>query len=101
MFALPPTADRPMVEVFVEGTPIRVPQGASAAAAVLLAGAFRIRESAISGAPRLPYCLMGACFDCLAEIDGVANRQACLVPVAAGMRIRVQRGARAARAEEA
>jgi predicted molibdopterin-dependent oxidoreductase YjgC len=38
--------------------------------------------------------MMGACFDCLAEIDGEANRQACMVPVAAGMRIARQRGAR-------
>lgn len=80
----------------MEGAPLRVPAGASAAAAVLLAGLFRIRETPVSGAPRLPYCMMGVCFDCLAEIDGVANRQACVVPVAPGMRIRVQHGARVA-----
>ena len=80
----------------MEGAPLRVPAGASAAAAVLLAGLFRIRETPVSGAPRLPYCMMGVCFDCLAEIDGVANRQACMVPVAPGMRIRVQHGARVA-----
>ena len=28
--------------------------------------------------------MMGVCFDCLAEIDGAANVQACMVPVAAG-----------------
>jgi predicted molibdopterin-dependent oxidoreductase YjgC len=38
--------------------------------------------------------MMGVCYDCLAEIDGVANRQACMVPVAAGMRIARQHGAR-------
>jgi predicted molibdopterin-dependent oxidoreductase YjgC len=86
----------PGVEVFVEGAPLRVPEGASAAAAVLIAGIARIRETPVSGAWRLPYCMMGACFDCLAEIDGVANRQACMVPVAPGMRIRVQHGARQA-----
>jgi predicted molibdopterin-dependent oxidoreductase YjgC len=95
MFAPRPDAHPATVEVFVEGAPLRVPAGASAAAAVLLAGVFRIRETPVSGAPRLPYCMMGACFDCLAEIDGVANRQACMVAVAPGMRIRVQHGARA------
>ena len=35
--------------------------------------------------------------DRLAEIDGVANRQACMVTVAPGMRIARQHGARAAR----
>ena len=54
------------------------------------------RPGTSTGAPRLPWCMMGACFDCLAEIDGVANRQACMVPVAPGMRIAVQRGARRA-----
>jgi hypothetical protein len=84
------------VEVFVDGIPVRVPLGASAAAAVLLADAPLIRETPVFGAPRLPYCLMGVCFDCLAEIDGIANRQACMVPVVPGMRIAPQRGARVA-----
>jgi D-hydroxyproline dehydrogenase subunit gamma len=37
---------------------------------------------------------MGICFDCVVEIDGVGNRQACLTPVASGMQVRRQRGAR-------
>jgi succinate dehydrogenase/fumarate reductase-like Fe-S protein len=85
------------VEVFVDGAPVRVPEGASAAAAVLLAGLPAIRATAVTGAPRAPYCMMGVCFDCLAEIDGVPNRQSCMVAVAPGMRIAPQRGARAVR----
>ena len=94
MFDRRPDQRPATVEVFVEGAPVRVPEGASAAAAVLIAGAFRLRTTPVSGAPRLPYCMMGACFDCLAEIDGIANRQACMVPAMPGMRIRVQHGAR-------
>jgi hypothetical protein len=45
--------------------------------------------------------MIGVCFDCLAEIDGVANRQACLVPVTPGMRIEPQVGARAPRIDDA
>ena len=63
----------------------------------LLAGLPAIRETPVTGSPRLPLCLMGVCFDCLAEIDGVPNRQACMVTVAPGMRIARQHGARAAR----
>jgi len=37
---------------------------------------------------------MGVCFDCLVVIDGVGNRQACLVPVQDGMAIESQRGKR-------
>jgi hypothetical protein len=82
------------VEVLVDGTPVYVPEGASAAAAVLLAGLPALRSTPITGAPRLPYCMMGVCFDCLAEIDSVPNRQACMVIVEPGMCIAPQRGAR-------
>ena len=82
------------VEVFVDGMALQVPAGASAAAAVLLAGLPAIRTTPVSGAPRLPFCMMGICFDCLAAIDGVPNRQACMVPVRPGMRIDPQQGAR-------
>ncbi len=82
------------VTVTVEGRDIRVPEGVSAAAAVLLAGLPSIRETPVTGAPRAPYCLMGICFDCLAEIDGTPNRQSCMVPVTPGMAIRRQHGRR-------
>ncbi len=94
-----PSADG--VEVIVDGVRLRVPAGASAAAAVLLAGAPAIRTTPISNAPRLPYCMMGICFECLADIDGVPNRQACMVAVAPGMRIVPQQGARAHRTDMA
>ena len=96
MFRARPEARPATVEVLVEGAPVRVPEGASAAAAVLLAGLPAIRETPVAGNPRLPLCMMGVCFDCLAEIDGVPNRQACMVTVAPGMRIARQRGAREA-----
>ncbi|HZU88892.1 MAG TPA: 2Fe-2S iron-sulfur cluster-binding protein [Stellaceae bacterium] len=88
------------VVVTVEGRMVRVPAGASAAAAVLAAGWRSIRETPVGGpstssGERGPYCMIGACFDCLAEIDGVANRQSCMVTVRPGMTIRRQRRARA------
>lgn len=84
---------RPTVAVMVEGRKIAVPIGASAAAAVFAAGFDSIRETA-GGSERMPYCMMGVCFDCLAEIDGVPNRQSCMVEVQEGMRICRQIGAR-------
>jgi predicted molibdopterin-dependent oxidoreductase YjgC len=59
----------------------------SVAAALLAAGIRSFRGSAVTGQPRGPYCMMGVCFECLVDIDGQPNRQACLVPVAAGMRV--------------
>lgn len=69
-------------------------EGDSVAAALLAAGITHTRDTPVGNAPRMPFCLMGTCFDCLMEIDGTPNRQACLTPVKDGMRIRRQRGAR-------
>ncbi len=82
------------VTVFVEGTAIEVPAGETAAAAALAAGLGHLRDTAVSGAPRAPWCMMGVCFDCLMEIDGVPNQQACMIRVRDGMTIARQRGAR-------
>jgi NADH dehydrogenase/NADH:ubiquinone oxidoreductase subunit G len=38
--------------------------------------------------------MIGNCFDCLVEIDGETNLQACLVTVRDGMRIRSHSGSR-------
>ena len=94
MFRRLPDAGAPTVTVSVEGRPVAVPEGASAAAAVLLAGLPAIRATGITGAPRAPFCLMGICFDCLAEIDGIPNRQSCMVTIVPGMTIRRQHGKR-------
>jgi predicted molibdopterin-dependent oxidoreductase YjgC len=99
MFRKRPESRAATVPVTVEGRELRVPEGVSAAAAMLLAGLASTRETPVSGAPRAPYCLMGVCFDCLAEIDGQPNRQSCMVTVAPGMAIRRQRGKRAIAAE--
>jgi hypothetical protein len=94
MFRLRPDSAVAAVAVAVEGRTVRVPAGASAAAAMLAAGWRSFRETPIGGAARGPWCLIGVCFDCLAEIDGVPNRQSCLVRAQPGMQIRRQRGAR-------
>ena len=94
MFRTRPDHRPETVQVFVEGRALMVPEGSSAAAAILISGLSSIRETPVSGSPRLPWCMMGVCYDCLAEIDGEANRQACMVPVAVGMRIARQHGAR-------
>ena len=70
--------------------------GDSVAAVLLVAGALPTRVSPVSGEPRAPYCMMGVCFDCLVTIDGVGNRQSCLVPVAQGMVIETQKARREA-----
>jgi D-hydroxyproline dehydrogenase subunit gamma len=94
MFRRRPDADPPAISVIVEGRTILLSAGDSAAAAVLVAGFRSIRETPVEGRERAPYCMMGVCFDCLAEIDGVPNRQSCMVEVRRGMHIRRQIRAR-------
>jgi D-hydroxyproline dehydrogenase subunit gamma len=80
--------------IFIDGTATPARQGDTVAAAMLGSGYVACRTTAVSGAPRGPYCLMGVCFDCLVNIDGDANRQACMTTVRDGMRIETQRGKR-------
>ncbi|MDQ0123237.1 putative molibdopterin-dependent oxidoreductase YjgC [Pseudomonas lini] len=82
------------VRIEFEGASFSVPAGISLAAALLLSGVTHTRDSAVSGRPGAPFCMMGVCFECLVEVDGLANCQACLLPVRAGMRVLRQRGAR-------
>jgi len=80
--------------VFVfDGREIRAREGDSVAAALLAAGEMITRLTPVGRAPRGPFCMMGACFDCLAEIDGVGGVQTCLVTVRAGMRVARQASA--------
>lgn len=82
------------VRVFIEDVPLEVSSQDSAATAVMLAGMLPSRTTPTKGSPRAPYCLMGVCFECLLEIDGVANQQGCMIRVQDGMHIRRQLGAR-------
>ena len=75
--------------------PITAPVGVSVAAALLLNDVGPFRTTPVTSAPRAPYCMMGVCFECLIEIDGMPNRQACLTPVREGMVVRRQQGASA------
>jgi len=87
-------SDADIVILSVDGTPIEARAGDSVAAALLAAGIVSCRTTAVSGAPRAPYCMMGVCFDCLVAVNGVGNRQACLVRVRDGMRVETQQGKR-------
>ena len=79
-----------------EGQSLTARPGDTVAAALLAAEIGAFRSTPMSGAPRAAHCMMGVCFECLVEIDGVPNRQACLTQAVEGMQIRRQIGARGA-----
>lgn len=78
----------------LDGEAVTGQRGDTVAAALLAHDGAALRNTGVSGAPRTPYCMMGVCFDCLVTIDGVWNRQACMVELTEGMDIRRQSGFR-------
>ena len=82
------------VTITIDGEAVAAETGESLAAVMLRQPEAWTRTTPVSGSPRAPYCLMGVCFECLAEVDGVASVQTCLTPVKAGMRIVRQQGRR-------
>ena len=94
MFQRLPDVAGETVTITVDGSSVRALAGDSVAAALFAAGYDHCRTTPVSGAPRAPYCMMGVCFDCLVTIDGVGNRQGCLVRVRDGMKVELQRGKR-------
>lgn len=81
-------ATRPAEVSFTfDGAPQRAPAGEPLATALACAGVLGLRRSPAAGTPRGAFCFMGSCQECLVLVDGVP-RQACLVPVRAGLDVR-------------
>ena len=94
MFARRPDAlPSVVVTISVDGAAVDASEGDTVAVALLTAGIVSFRTTPVGGVPRGPYCLMGACFECLVEVDGRPNRRACMTRVAPGMRIVRPKGA--------
>ena len=72
-----------------DGEAITAFDGDNLAAALLRADKVQFRTAAKND-PRGPYCMMGVCFECLVEIDGKPNQQACQAMIRDGMQIRRQ-----------
>ena len=72
------------VRVTFDGRALDLRKGGNLAAELLAAGIPSFRRTPVSGADRGPFCMMGACFDCLVVIDG-ATRQACMTEVIDGL----------------
>lgn len=97
MFAKLRDATGGTVEIVVDGAALAVPEAGTVASALLALGHDAFRTTPTRGVARGPFCMMGVCFDCLVTIDGVANRQGCLTPVRAGMRVETGLGSREVR----
>lgn len=74
------------VKVTLDGESRELQSGVSVAAALLADGQIVSRISPASHKPCAPHCLMGVCFECQMEIDGV-QQQSCMVQVEEGQEI--------------
>ena len=79
-----------LVVIELDGVEVKVPAGISVAAAMLYLDRIPLRHSVVKGAPRAPFCMMGVCFECLIEVDGVVDQRACQLQLRSGMRLRRQ-----------
>ena len=80
--------------ITIDGMSVLAEPGESVAAVLLRQPEPWSRMTPVTQSKRTPYCMMGVCFDCLAEVDGVASVQTCLRPVRDRMRVTRQRGKR-------
>ncbi|MBN9089397.1 MAG: FAD-dependent oxidoreductase [Reyranella sp.] len=74
------------VRIRFDGAEIEALPGETVAAALAANDIVTVRHTR-SGAPRGPYCGMGACFDCLVTVNGRPSQRACLTKIVPGMEI--------------
>src|SRR3989304_4720724 len=64
------------ITVVVENRSVAAQADETVAGGLLRVFGTDYRTHTIGDEARPPYCLMGVCFECLAEVDGIPNRQA-------------------------
>jgi D-hydroxyproline dehydrogenase subunit gamma len=77
---------REAVELFVNGKAVRVAEGTTVAAAILIAGETSFRRSVV-GQARGPLCGMGICFECRVTVDDLAYCRSCQMLCRDGMKV--------------
>lgn len=80
----------PLVTIELDGDQLQAREGEPVAAAVIANDELIFGRSPKYHRPRGPFCLTGACSQCLMRVDGVPNVATCRVPVKAGMRLERQ-----------
>jgi sarcosine oxidase subunit alpha len=76
-----------LIQLHVNGKPVRVPAGTIVAAAVAVAGVTQFRRS-VSQQPRGPLCGMGICMECRVTINGETHCRSCQTLCEEGMEVR-------------
>lgn len=70
-----------------DGVPVHAQRGQTVAGALLAEGIISWRVTRSGRRPRGLFCGIGACFDCLIDVNDDRSVRACLVPVTNGDRV--------------
>ena len=70
-----------------DGAPMAAQRGQTVAAALLAGGVSSWRVTRSGGRPRGLFCGIGACFDCLVDVNDDRCVRACLIPLHDGDRV--------------
>ena len=73
-----------MSAIEVDGVEVPLREGQTIAAALWAAGIRSWRTTRVAGRPRGLLCGIGSCYDCLVEVNGVADVRACITPAQDG-----------------
>ena len=76
------------VELQIDSQLFEADEGECLASVLLRQRPFSFSKHPIDGSPRAAFCMMGVCFECLVEVNGVPNQQACLITVERGMNVK-------------
>ncbi|MCP4391592.1 MAG: (2Fe-2S)-binding protein [Gammaproteobacteria bacterium] len=76
-----------LIEIEFDGETVQVPADISLAAAMFYLDALPSRLTRISASPRAPFCMMGICFECNVDIEGLGVQRACQLQVYPGMQV--------------
>ncbi|ARS71031.1 (2Fe-2S)-binding protein [Sinorhizobium meliloti] len=77
----------PSVEITVDGDAVLARKGEPLAAVFLRLEDMHTRTSFFSSQPRAPFCMMGVCYECLVEVEGIGTIRSCQQAVNAGMKV--------------
>ncbi len=78
------------VTIELDGDQLQAREGEPIACAVIANDQLIFSRSPKYHRPRGPFCMTGACAQCLMRVDGIPNVATCRVPVKAGMRLERQ-----------
>ncbi len=78
-----------MLSLRINGATVRVANGTSVSAAMLIAG--QPTRISVTGEPRGPVCGMGICFECRAIVNGMPHQRTCQLLCEEGMTVETNR----------